>query len=706
MKMRKIAILLVVASILSQCLAGCSADPADLQQGIAEMESDLQSEPNRGSQVGDYKARAEELSTFMLENLGVTTVQYALMDGDEIVLSNMVGVNDDWNKPVFCIASSSKMYVTAAIMMLVDQGKIDLDTPVVQYIPEFIMADERYMEITPHMLLNHSSGLYGTNISYGNSMTLGEPSTIGRDVFFENKKNESLKANPGEIAVYCNDGFVLSEFLVEKVSGMTYTAFIEENIVKPLGLKYTTTAFGPGLKQEDIAVGLGVNGEPMPVEYMNYPGTGGIYSTTEEMCKFARLFMGAYPEILSKESAELTMEKEYLKGLWVSEDTNTMLGYGLGWDDVTVPPFTEYGIRALNKGGDASFHHADLTVLPDHNISMAVLTSGGASGQNAMLSSRIILEYLVSKGIIKEADLQDELEPTAPVKVDMPEELKKYEGLYGSGTSFARTVQITIDEGELFIPGGFGGMIPDMTFVYTGNNEFTSEDGTTVTYFKEEANGNTYAIQKTNMVVPGFGSSVVEGFQLQRLELQQLSEGVKAAWQTRVDKQYMCVNEIYNSTNYCEKMMLVYSPVINLENGYADADKIIDENRAVSVVQMPVMGGRDSYDMSFYSNDGKSYLNKNNQIFISSDHIAPFNLSDKSSIVIGTEGYAEWFSIDAGTAGKEVTITIPAKSSVFVYDQDMALSAYFIDLGVQTLTIPSGGFIIFAGSAGAEFKLA
>jgi len=204
--------------------------------------------------------------------------------------------------------------------------------PVVQYMPEFTMADERYKEITPRMLLNHSSGLYGTNMGYGNSSSLGSPSTVGRDVFFENKKVESLKANPGDIAVYCNDGFVMSELLVEKVSGMAYHDFIKNNISVPLGLTYTTTALDPALNADDITPAPGPDGNLLPVEYMNYPGTGGIYSTSEEMCQFARLFMGHYPEILSKESAEKTMELEFMRGYWVEEDIPNAMNYGLGWD--------------------------------------------------------------------------------------------------------------------------------------------------------------------------------------------------------------------------------------------------------------------------------------------------------------------------------------------------------------------------------------
>ena len=52
------------------------------------------------------------------------------------------------------------MMLTAAVMKLVDEGKIDLDVPVVNYMPDFTMKDKRYKQITPRMLLNHSSGFW------------------------------------------------------------------------------------------------------------------------------------------------------------------------------------------------------------------------------------------------------------------------------------------------------------------------------------------------------------------------------------------------------------------------------------------------------------------------------------------------------------------------------------------------------------------
>ncbi|HIE4364374.1 TPA: serine hydrolase domain-containing protein, partial [Clostridioides difficile] len=115
------------------------------------------------------KALAKEKIQTLLSKYGVVNAQYALIDNGKIEISGNGGVyskqdNKNLTKDnMYSIASISKMFTTTAVMKLVDDGKVNLDTPVVNYIPEFKMADNRYKEITPRMLLNHSSGLMGSS---------------------------------------------------------------------------------------------------------------------------------------------------------------------------------------------------------------------------------------------------------------------------------------------------------------------------------------------------------------------------------------------------------------------------------------------------------------------------------------------------------------------------------------------------------------
>ena len=81
--------------------------------------------------------------------------------GKQVAISGK-SLNGTDDELIYCIASVSKMYSTAAVMQLVDEGKVKLDGYVTEYLPDFKMADERYKDITVRMLMNHTSGIMGT----------------------------------------------------------------------------------------------------------------------------------------------------------------------------------------------------------------------------------------------------------------------------------------------------------------------------------------------------------------------------------------------------------------------------------------------------------------------------------------------------------------------------------------------------------------
>lgn len=112
-------------------------------------------------------AAAQRIADALVQTYGANSVQYALIDEGSIVLSGSSGgFSRTDNRPVtphdmYGIGSTSKMFTAAAAMQLYERGLIDLEAPLTTYIPEFRMLDARYAEITPRMLLNHSSGICG-----------------------------------------------------------------------------------------------------------------------------------------------------------------------------------------------------------------------------------------------------------------------------------------------------------------------------------------------------------------------------------------------------------------------------------------------------------------------------------------------------------------------------------------------------------------
>ncbi|MBQ1463456.1 MAG: beta-lactamase family protein, partial [Ruminococcus sp.] len=119
------------------------------------------------------------------------------------------------------VGSVSKVFCTTAALQLYDQGLLDIDAPVTDYVPDFTMQDERYKDITVRMLMNHTSGLMGMELD--DMMLYDDIDESYHQRFLGFLKNSRLKAEPGAMANYCNDGFTLLEIVVERVSGECFS---------------------------------------------------------------------------------------------------------------------------------------------------------------------------------------------------------------------------------------------------------------------------------------------------------------------------------------------------------------------------------------------------------------------------------------------------------------------------------------------------
>ena len=647
--------------------------------------------------------KAQSMAAELVANYGVSGIQYAIMDQGTIVLSDSAGVNDEaHNTPItkdtmFGIGSVSKMFVTAATMMLVDSGQVDIDKPLTTYIKDFKMEDERYQEITPRMLMNHSSGLYGTH--YGNSMLFDDNDTQNHDELLIRLQSENLKSDPGEYSVYCNDGFQLLEILVERVSGLSYSEFLEKHISNPLNLSATKTPLDEFDREKLAKTYYPTMDHALPVENANVLGAGGIYSTAEELTRFSDMLIGNRIDVLSDQSVKSMQSHEYKKGLWVAEETNAY-NYGLGWDAVRLAPFNEYGITALNKGGDTVMYHADLTTIPEYNISIAVLSSGGSSIFNSVFTNSVLLEYLKEQGIIKEILPNKTFDSS--VKVEMPSHLLAYSGLYGM---VGETMNVEIENGEIDLPAFIGGFIPAQKYVYTGDGQFKSNDGSVAISFEEQKNGITYFKFSAYLDFPGVGQLLMVTYEYQKLNSNPLQDTTKEAWINRDGKNYYALDEKITSIFYLAPEILTKNISVDMEYGYATGTKIIDENKAVNVAEIPIMNGRDAFDLNFYKVGHTEYLTIDGSSYISEDAVKPIYGGKSSISTIPSNGHAVWFKIDELSANKTMTVDLPQSGGFAVYDAMGMPVNFSIASKNNSVVLPERGLIVFGGNAGGVFKI-
>jgi Beta-lactamase class C and other penicillin binding proteins len=182
-----------------------------------------------------------------------SSASIAVMDGGRIVYSEAFAMANRQEsipattRTLYNMGSISKTFAATAIMLLVDDGKIDLDGNVTQYLPEFKMADSRYTDITVRMLLDHTSGLPGTGSA--NNVGYETNPAVYQDLL-NSLSAAHLKAAPGETAPYANDGFTLAEMIVARVSGQSYIDFLSNRIFTPLNLQNTGLSVGEQSNQQ------------------------------------------------------------------------------------------------------------------------------------------------------------------------------------------------------------------------------------------------------------------------------------------------------------------------------------------------------------------------------------------------------------------------------------------------------------------------
>ncbi len=312
---------------------------------------------------------AEEMSALNIPGLALAVVQ-----GDEILYAQSYGVADPDGTVItlqtpFLLASLSKSFTALAIMQLVEQGAIDLDAPVQQYLPWFRMADEEASaQITVSHLLYHTSGI--SEYSGYEIQMNGDMSDTALENNVRRLSNSPLNAAPGETFEYSNTNYDILGLIVQTVSGQSYESYIEERIFAPLDMQNSYTSL-----EEAQANGMSSGyyrffGFPM-LQQTPFSRTGtpswGIISSADDMAHYliAHLNEGRYEDtqILSPEGmAQLHQPGTQIEG----ED------YAMGWnvfplDDTAQSP-TVWG-----HIGTWSNYRTCMQIIPEEDLGIVVL---------------------------------------------------------------------------------------------------------------------------------------------------------------------------------------------------------------------------------------------------------------------------------------------------------------------------------------------
>jgi len=332
-------------------------------------------------------------------------------DGEDYVFHGVTSIDNPLEVnagTLFQIGSTTKTYTATAAMMLVEQGRLDLDSPVRRYVPELELKDEDVAaKVTVFHLLNHTAGWLGdvfTDTGEGDDALAKYVAGLG----------ELDQLNPlGAFASYNNAAFVLLGYVLERVTEKRYEDLIKELIFEPLGMKDSflnprdimTRRFAVGHTERDDVLKVAT---PWALPRSANP-PGGIISTAADQVLYARFHLG---DGTAPDGKRLLSETTLRR---MQEPTAALRGGALG-DHVGLSWLLRDigGTRIVAHGGSTNGQQSAFELVPSRGLGFTILTNADKGAALHWELTKWILDTYLGVSQPEEAPLDleaGELEP-------------------------------------------------------------------------------------------------------------------------------------------------------------------------------------------------------------------------------------------------------------------------------------------------------
>ncbi|MEN3335272.1 MAG: hypothetical protein V7641_4637 [Blastocatellia bacterium] len=323
----------------------------------------------------------DEVVTEAMKKFDVPGMAIAIIKDKEVIYSKGFGYRDvEKQLPVtsdtlFAIGSSTKAFTTFVLGTLVDEGKIEWDKPVRNYIPWFKLYDTGASErLTPRDLVTHRSGLPRHDLVWYNNYDASRKWLVERLPYLE------PSADLREKFQYNNLMFLTAGYLTEVVTGKTWEEAVRERILLPLGMTHTNFSVADSQKEADAALGYRLPLKEKKLEKMpfrpitNMGPAGSINSSVNDMSHWviAHLNGGKYGDKRIANAA--TVEDMHLAhmttGATIGRPDVSPDDYGMGWFVNTYR-----GHRRVQHGGNIDGFSANVALFPQDGVGVVVLTN-------------------------------------------------------------------------------------------------------------------------------------------------------------------------------------------------------------------------------------------------------------------------------------------------------------------------------------------
>jgi CubicO group peptidase (beta-lactamase class C family) len=374
--------------LLALCI---SLQPVGAQQGLP-------------ADLDDYVART-------MKEFDVPGIALAVVKDGRVVISKGYGVREQGKQALvdentlFGIASNSKAFTTAALAMLVDEGKLSWDDRVIKHLPAFQLYDPYVTrEMTVRDLLTHRSGM---GLGAGDLMWW-PPTDFTREEITRNIRYLKPVTSFRTAYAYDNVLYMVAGEVLKAISGKTWDEFIKERILAPLGMNRSNTSTRDLRPGENVvsahAMADGVL-KAIPFNNLdNIAAAGAINSSVADMTKWmiAQLANGRYRSADGTEkrlfserqnqqmwSAQTILPINQNPPAQIAALKPNFSAYGLGWG------LQDYrGHKIVSHTGGLAGMVSKVTLVPDINLGVVVLTNQEEGGAFSSISWRIVDSYI------------------------------------------------------------------------------------------------------------------------------------------------------------------------------------------------------------------------------------------------------------------------------------------------------------------------
>lgn len=281
----------------------------------------------------------------------------------------------------YSLASISKPITATGLMILQEKGLIDLNESANHYLGSAKLHSftEDPANATVLRLLNHTTGL----VTHWNFFYIGD--AITRPSMEETiNRYGILIVAPGTQYIYSNLGYGILEYIIERVSGVPYPEFMQEQVFKPLGMTDSAVYLSPGPEERVARRYIGKEQE-IPFYDFDHRGASAVYCSARDLARFGMFHLKNHLSEQKQIIRDETIDK--MKSL--SDPAVKSINYRLGWSESSLG-----GYKAYSHGGGMPGVRTNLLLIPEKDIALVMLCNAGFGGLRPI--GQTILEELIS----------------------------------------------------------------------------------------------------------------------------------------------------------------------------------------------------------------------------------------------------------------------------------------------------------------------